>query len=143
MILRRPPSCRALPSPFNVKGKSVRPVCWPERLHAVSPCRARYTTGSASLMHSLAKERSTRVGLYLTCSFSRICRLSNCPTGIWMLLKHSGSHTPLDARGASASPQYQHMAPAITIALVRLRHASQDQCTLFGQGRTGLFHLDP
>ena len=35
------PATRALASPRSVSGRSVRPVCWPERLHAVSPWRAR------------------------------------------------------------------------------------------------------
>ena len=35
------PSRRALISPQSVSGKSVVPVCWPVRLHAVSPWRAR------------------------------------------------------------------------------------------------------
>ena len=37
----RSPSWRACCSPRSVSGKSVRPVCWPERLQAVSACRAR------------------------------------------------------------------------------------------------------
>src|SRR5262245_19224118 len=36
----RSPSRAALRSPPSVSGKSVIPVCWPERLQAVSPCRA-------------------------------------------------------------------------------------------------------
>src|SRR5262249_41274176 len=36
----RSPRRRALRSPRSVSGKSVIPVCWPERLQAVSPCRA-------------------------------------------------------------------------------------------------------
>ena len=38
---KRSPSRRALRSPRSVNGRSVSPVCWPERLHAVSPCLAR------------------------------------------------------------------------------------------------------
>src|SRR5215469_4816590 len=53
MPFNRSPSRRALRSPSGVRGKSVRPVCWPERVHAVFPCRAIYTTGSASFMPSL------------------------------------------------------------------------------------------
>ena len=37
----RCPRARALRSPRSVKGRSVRPVCCPERLQAVSPCRVR------------------------------------------------------------------------------------------------------
>src|SRR5262249_36338072 len=49
----RSASRRALRSPRLVSGRSVRPVCWPESVHAVSPCRARYTMGSTSLIGSL------------------------------------------------------------------------------------------
>ncbi len=38
---RRCPSWLALRSPRSVSGRSVSPVCWPDRLHAVSPWRAR------------------------------------------------------------------------------------------------------
>ena len=41
----RCPSRRAFLSPRSVNGKSVSPVCWPVRLQAVSPCRAKYTDG--------------------------------------------------------------------------------------------------
>src|SRR5262249_14593915 len=44
----RSPRARALRSPRSVKDKSVRPVCWPDKLQAVSPCLASYMTGSAS-----------------------------------------------------------------------------------------------
>ena len=37
----RSPRLRALCSPYWVSGRSVSPVCWPERLQAVSPCLAR------------------------------------------------------------------------------------------------------
>jgi hypothetical protein len=37
----RSPSRRELRSPRSVNGKSLSPVCWPDRLHAVSPCLAR------------------------------------------------------------------------------------------------------
>ena len=37
----RCPSWRALRSPRSVNGRSVLPVCWPETVQAVSPCRAR------------------------------------------------------------------------------------------------------
>src|SRR5262249_41074845 len=33
-------------------GRSVRPVCWPERVQAVLPCRAMYTIGSLPLVES-------------------------------------------------------------------------------------------
>ncbi|HKI18612.1 MAG TPA: hypothetical protein VKA15_12060 [Isosphaeraceae bacterium] len=39
--LSRSPRLRALASPRAVSGISVRPVCWREMVHAVSPCRAR------------------------------------------------------------------------------------------------------
>ena len=37
----RLPRSRAFCSPAGVNGMSLRPVCWPERLQAVCPCRAR------------------------------------------------------------------------------------------------------
>jgi hypothetical protein len=46
---RRAPSLRAFASPRSVSGRSVRPVCWPVIVHAVSPWRARYTIGKVSL----------------------------------------------------------------------------------------------
>ena len=60
---RRPKLC-ALSSPRSVRGKSVRPVCWPERLHAVSPCLARQTIGRTPLMVSSLQPRppGTSVG---------------------------------------------------------------------------------
>jgi hypothetical protein len=48
----REPKLCALSSPHSVRGKSVRPVCWPERLHAVSPCLARQMIGRTALMVS-------------------------------------------------------------------------------------------
>ena len=39
--LRRSPSRSAFASPRLVSGKSVRPVCWPVIVQAVSPCLAR------------------------------------------------------------------------------------------------------
>ena len=48
----REPKLCALSSPRSVRGKSVRPVCWPERLHAVSPCLARQMIGRTALMVS-------------------------------------------------------------------------------------------
>jgi hypothetical protein len=48
----REPKLWALSSPRSVRGKSVRPVCWPERLHAVSPCLARQMIGRTALMVS-------------------------------------------------------------------------------------------
>src|SRR5579872_5179267 len=33
------PRALARTRPSSVSGKSVREVCWPERLHSVSPCR--------------------------------------------------------------------------------------------------------
>ena len=38
---RHGPSLRASSSPCAVNGTSVRPVCWPESDHSVSPCRTR------------------------------------------------------------------------------------------------------
>src|SRR5262249_45162532 len=46
----RSPSWWALRSPRSVSGRSVSPVCWPVRLQAVSPCLARQTICSSSLM---------------------------------------------------------------------------------------------
>jgi CheB methylesterase len=47
-------------------------------------------------------------------------------TRIWMFLKHSRFHTKVDARGESASPQYQHSALPVTNAPVRTRHGSNE-----------------
>ena len=33
-----------------VSGKSVKPVCWPECVHVVSPCRATYKIGKFSFI---------------------------------------------------------------------------------------------
>src|SRR6266436_4946125 len=46
----RSPRRTALRSPRSVSGRSVRPVCWPLIVHAVSPWRARYSAGSGWLM---------------------------------------------------------------------------------------------
>src|SRR5262245_17665195 len=40
----------ACASPCAVSGMSVSPVCWRDTVQAVSPCLARYTIGSASLI---------------------------------------------------------------------------------------------
>ena len=51
-LCKRWPTLCALSSPRSVRGKSVRLVCWSERLHAVSPCLARQTIGKTPLMVS-------------------------------------------------------------------------------------------
>jgi hypothetical protein len=117
MLFRRSPSRRALRSPFEVNGKSVRPVCCPERLHAVSPCRARYTAGSASLMQSLTLERSTRLPPFPgSLEFSGVvlpCQPPNQYLDVSQAFKVP--HQSGRKRG-TASPQYQNLTPPVTRA---------------------------
>jgi hypothetical protein len=57
----RSPSRRALRSPRSVSGRSVRPVCCPVIVQAVSPCLATYVMGSGSLMDLRAVRCDSRV----------------------------------------------------------------------------------
>src|SRR5208282_98228 len=82
--LSRSPSRCALRSPSGVRGRSVRPVCWPERVHAVFPCRAIYTTGSTSLMQFFAPHGYCALAVPHAgppkADFTRACRRSGDET---------------------------------------------------------------
>src|SRR5262249_39098407 len=58
----RSPRRRALRSPRSVSGMSVSPVCCPVRVQAVSPCRARYVTGSVALIRPIPLHSATTTG---------------------------------------------------------------------------------